>query len=185
MHIRFQPKTRPINRIPNDNWPEVPPIGVFAGGVFDLMYAGIYVAGWNMWFATPVENLLWRISTATVLGIVLTYLVVELYTFHLLPALPARLRNIFKLRTPLELSGRLRKKIPEGVTKAVNWLRNNSPNSDPEFYYPLKASIPITIAAFIYATVRAYILLECLVALRELPSSAYQTVKWSAFLPHV
>ena len=185
MNIRVQPKPRPITRIPNDNWPELPSGSVFIMGFVDMCYAAIYMAGWNFAFATKIERLLWRVSTTIIMGIVVAYLVVELYTFHLVPALPDNIRSLFRLRSsPTQLSVSQRQGASR-VRRTLDWIRNSSLNKDPQLYMPLKASIPISVASIVYAFARAYILLECVVALRSLPSSAYESVDWSMFIPHV
>lgn len=184
-NIRIQPKPRPITRIPNDNWPELPSSSVFIIGFVDMCYAAIYLAGWNFKFATKIERLLWRVSTTTILGIVVAYMIVELYAFHLVPSLPDSIRSAFKLRSsPTQLSASQRQDASR-VRRVADWLRNSTLNKDPQLYIPLKASIPITVAGIVYFIARAYILLECFVALRSLPSSAYESVNWSMFIPHV
>ena len=178
--IRFRPKTRPITRIPNDNWPEIPPAGVFVLACVDMIYAGIYMAGWNFTFATPVERLLWRISTTTILGVVVAYLFVESYTFWLLPVLPSKLQAFLS-----SSSKPVSRKASSRLQMFLAWMRNSSPTRDEQLYIPLKASLPITLAGIVYLVARSYILIECFLAVRKLPSDAYKTVEWSAFLPHV
>ena len=187
MHIRFRPKVRPIARFPNDNWPQIPTAGIYALGIVDMMYASIYVAGWNVWFATNIERILWRASTTTILGIVFSYLLIETYAFHIYPSFPKRFRKLFEdtKKTPSRTRTWLSKSTPGKYHRAAMWMRNNSQNRDKKLKFPLKASIPITITGFVYALARAYILMECVVALRVLPPGAYETVNWSNFLPHV
>lgn len=184
--IRFRPTVRPITRMPNDDWPYIPPAGVFALGCVDIAYAGIYVAGWNFTFATPREQQLWRISTAVILGVVVAYLFVESYTFWLLPALPPQIRKylVHDATVTAPRDGQVRKRLT-GLGRALDWMRNSSPTKDPQLYIPLKASIPITLAGFVYLFARAYIVVECFLALRLLPADAYKTVDWSSLLPHV
>jgi hypothetical protein len=64
-------------------------------------------------------------------------------------------------------------------------FRNNSPDRDPALDVPLKAIIPITLFAACYIVARAYILIEDLVNLRAQPASAFETVQWANFLPHI
>ena len=185
MRIRFQPTIRPIRRIPNDNWPELPSKGVFILGFVDMCYAGIYMAGWNFRFATHVEQTLWRATTTVIFSIVAAYLIIELYTFHIVPALPSSVRSLFSFTTSDSPPTTQTRRDRGRRERALDWMRNNSQNKDPRLYMPLKASIPITIAGTVYFFARVYILVECVVALRKLPSSAYASVNWSNFLPHV
>jgi hypothetical protein len=68
--------------------------------------------------------------------------------------------------------------------KTISWMRNNSPDQDPALETPLRMLIPASILCFLYTFSRLYILVEDFIGLRELPSSAFDTVKWSGFLPH-
>jgi hypothetical protein len=55
---------------------------------------------------------------------------------------------------------------------------------DPIWRVPLRALIPYAIGASLYAMARAYILLEAAITLRVLTPGAFQTVDWSAVVPH-
>lgn len=62
-------------------------------------------------------------------------------------------------------------------------LRNLSPEHDPMLRIPFWILMPATTLCFICCLVRAYILVEDFVSLRELPPSAYATVDWTLYLP--
>lgn len=59
-------------------------------------------------------------------------------------------------------------------------LRNNSAGRHPDFYVPLKALLPITVAGACYCLARGYIIFEDLMNLRALPISAFATVEMVA-----
>lgn len=184
-YVRFQPKDRPITRFPNDSWPALPSRAIFALGFVDMGYAAIYMCGWNFWFATEIERTLWRVSTTMTFAVIVCYLLIESYTFYLLPALPARYRRVFTINFHSRTRTWQRTSKRGKLHAALERARNNSPNKDPQLYMPLKASIPITVTGVMYLFARAYLLIECLYALRKLPSSAYDSVDWSGLLPHV
>jgi len=71
------------------------------------------------------------------------------------------------------------------LDEILEQLRNNSPDQDPAMYIPLKVWIPTTLLCAIYAISRLYVLIEDVIGLRQLPESAFETVKWASFLPHI
>lgn len=64
-------------------------------------------------------------------------------------------------------------------------IRNNSPRKDADLHVPLKGLIPITFVAAVYCLARGYAVMDDLINLRLLPSSAYASVNWSVFIPHM
>ncbi|KAJ8057983.1 hypothetical protein OCU04_013156 [Sclerotinia nivalis] len=64
-------------------------------------------------------------------------------------------------------------------------LRNNSTSKNPSLYIPLKATIPMYAIAFLYCSSRTVILILDLIQLRSLPQSAFNTVNWGSFVPHI
>ena len=75
--------------------------------------------------------------------------------------------------------------MESGAKAVVARLRNNSPDGDPAMEVPLRMLIPVTTLCALYSISRAYILVEDILALRSLPSSVFQTVDWSQYLPHL
>ena len=63
-------------------------------------------------------------------------------------------------------------------------LRNNTTPHDPVMDVPLRTLVPVTLYGGIYLIVRGYVIIEGIINLRALPPSAYESVNWSAFLPH-
>lgn len=187
MNIVFAPVERPITRVPNDHFLEIPPRIMIVLGFIDICYASLYMAGWNFWFPSNTERWFWRIATLTIMSCVLVYLVVETYTFYLIPAIKKKFfgrigwcNNTYPQHRPM-----MRGRAKTGTGKLAAALRNNSLQRDPALYIPLKAVIPITLAGAIYCLARAYILIEGVLVLRALPASAFETVSWTQFLPHI
>lgn len=64
-------------------------------------------------------------------------------------------------------------------------LRNNSVSKDPMLDVPLKATIPMYGVGFLYCAARTLIILLDITQLRSMPVSAYTTVDWGSFVPHM
>jgi hypothetical protein len=187
--ISFTPKHRPVTRIPNDTFPAVTtwPL-MFMIILFQLMFIGIHIAAWNFHFPTPKERLLWRMSTSAMLVAFVLYWSADQFSVRLLPwfkvhvlgrkkSLPGDKDHV--LPPPTNSSGKRR--------PCCGWaesLRNISSPRDPDLRVPLKAIIPVGVAVNIYLASRAYILIEDFLALRRLPTGAFQTVDWSIYIPH-
>lgn len=64
-------------------------------------------------------------------------------------------------------------------------IRNNSILKDPSLDVPLKATLPMYVVGFFYCSSRSLIILLDIIQLRSMPQSAYETVEWSSFIPHI
>lgn len=73
----------------------------------------------------------------------------------------------------------------QGLNRALNGIRNNSATKDPTFYIPLKILLPIYVIAVFYCHARTYVFVADFMELRSLPASAYATVNWQKFWPHL
>jgi len=187
MNIVFATKQRPIDKIPDDLFHPLSPRAMVILFLFQTGYAAVHLSGWNFHFPSPIERLLWQIATLVMTGSIVAYWVVDLFAWHIHPALK---RYIKRDRPKTITSESNETSAPNSsclFTKlrpvAAN-LRNNSPGHDPSLTVPLKAIIPLNIIAVCYCFARAYIILEDFVNLRAQPSSAYVSIRWSAFLPH-
>ena len=180
MGIRLRPLARPMPRIPNDNWLEVPTPTIYVLIAFDMAYAAIYLSGWNLWFPTHVERILWRTATLGTMASIFLFFIAETFSSLLAPYL--------KRRYDWPQRGATVSKphhwLPGWLHGILQWIRNSSPNKDPNYQVPLRSALSVSTAAHVYCLARAYILLECLLALRRLPASAYETVEWSRYWPH-
>lgn len=128
------------------------------GNVFTIAYFGIHLAGWNFTFPTRVEQNLWRVSSLTLLGVLIFYL--------------------FAVAFGTVMASRL-----------ARWLLNNH---DATTILGVANLLPRWVAVLthspvfvIYGLARGYIIIEGLFALRALPMSAFASVNWSNFVPHL
>ena len=169
-----------------------PVSGVFVviGYLAGLAFLGTNFIAWNFHFPTPIERLLWRISSGGLFGLViLAGPGAELvYSSHRVRTMQ---ENTRKHRKTLEDTG------PPG--EKAGWkdylvykfrilamkVRNNSPENDPNLDVSLHfASLGMQIV-MVYVVFRAYILVEDVIAFRALPVEAYSTVDWWKFVPHI
>jgi hypothetical protein len=188
MGIRFSTQGRPMNRIPNDFWPICSQWTLFTFFIFSMIYGAVFLGGWNFHFATTTELYLWRIAVVTNMSVITLTWVIDTMAFTILPALNVK----FSMHRGIGSNTEARRQrrwfgaiARSAVLSSVTRMRNNSLERDPALNVPLRAILPITVCGALYCVARGFVLIEDFVGLRELPSSAYQTVKWSAFLPHL
>jgi hypothetical protein len=188
MGLSFHTRKRPIDKIPDDQFL---PLDTKTTPILFLVqtgYAAVHIAGWNFYFPTRTERLLWRISTVYIIIAIVIYWIADTYAFHVHPVFQKWWAASWFSKKVAELNmdqkcepSKLRMKFHR-IAAAI---RNNSPDKDPDLEAPLKALIPVTTVAAIYCFARAYIVIEDFVILRALPASAYETVDWGAFFPHL
>lgn len=155
--------SRKLPRREFGNTQTTPPNGleitdIVFGGIFTTGYSGIHLAGWKSHFPTTAEQMGWRISSLLMLG---------LSTFYFIAI---AIGTIFACQI-----ARLFTKDPEvrtimGITALLpRWLA-------------VMLHLPIIA---LYISARAYIIVEGFASLRALPLTAFATVNWSNFMPHV
>ena len=187
--LRFGPQRRPISRIPNDNFPAPTAAGMMVLCVFHLLYAAIHMCGWNFHFPSHPEKILWRWSTASTTATIVGTWLVEVYAFRALPRLSENLprRFITASRGRVETSYHrawIGSQSIEQRSKTIADKLRNVFGHDRVYELPLRVLFPVGAFGITYTLSRCYILLEDVITLRELPASAFQTLDWSAFLPH-
>ncbi|KAJ5084629.1 hypothetical protein NUU61_009208 [Penicillium alfredii] len=189
MRIIIQVHRRPVDRFQNTIVPEPSRLGYGLFLALTVIYASIFVCGWNYSFPTRTEQYLWRISSVAVLVCAFLFWAVGHFAFSVYPSLT---------RPFLESRRKGNGKVDEESPPNSTWhafrqrasrvgarIRNNSIERDPELTIPLKAILPIYVLGVVYCHARTYIFLEDILELRSLPASAYSTVNWIDFAPHV
>ena len=154
-----EPEGRPVKAFMNSRTTPYRGITVremFYGVFIEVVYFGIHLAAWNFAFPTPTEQLLWRIASIQLLGVLIFYLVViTIGTYFYAPTA----RILFHKEATSML----------GVARcAPRWVL-------------FAAFIPVILA---YGVPRSYQLVEVFVSLRALPLDSYKVVRWTDFLPH-
>jgi len=184
IHLRIfwrHDASRPINRLPSDSWP-VMSLGLKVCTSFLVhSYSAIFVLGWNFYFPSRTEQILWRVSSIFTLMYGALGTVCGGYCMYFLQPPGDRRLPLTPKITILQTVGCWNKR----VTKFTRRLRNNSPDHDPTLTIPLRMLVPSSILCLLYVFSRAYILLEDAIGLRKLPSRAFETVNWPQFMPHL
>ena len=133
-------------------------VDIIYGVLFTQAYLAIHLAGWNFVFPTPTEQLLWRLCSLILIGLVILYLA------GLAFGTPA--------------AGWLALKFfhTEGIKTITGWAELLPRGVALAFYLPMILA---------YGLARTYILVEGFFGLRSLPVTAFLNVDWTQFFPHV
>lgn len=147
---------RPLARIPNDYSPP-PPTGTEATitWVVSVAHAVIHVLGWSFQFATTADALIWRISSVTLL--------IVMVVGGLMPVLSTVEWFDFSLDLIWIWIRESRKKT---------WIRR--------WLFRIIADV----AYLVYIMARFCIFAEIFMAFRSLPADAYDDIQWTSFWPH-
>jgi hypothetical protein len=139
--------------------------------------------GWNFHFPTQVERILWRVASVFNLAFGVIGGSIVWYWLELAPPHKRKTQDFPEDTSGVKEKGL--KKWKKFGSKFAAKLRNNSPDKDPQLEVPLRFFMPCLILCFFYCIFRAYILIEDIIGLRSLPSSAYSSVDWSRYIPHI
>lgn len=183
--IRFHSTERPLNKIPDDNFPSITPLAMFLMFFVQSGYGAIHLSGWDLTFPTDTERLLWHISTVTITVCIFATWCVDFVIFQMPSTtlgLPIGKGEVIELNVRSHRSQTLRK---GWLHDFLQDLRNVTRPKDPEYDIPLRALIPVTVFAAIYCVPRGYVIIEGFINIRALPPDAYQSVDWTKFIPHV
>ena len=193
MHLSFGSDVKPIDRIPDSLQKELPMQPLYVCLVLTVCYFSVLFVGWNYSFPTRTEQTLWRAACVTMMVALFALLI-----FAQLAGTDSGLPRAFRHRSAprrfrkncLESSRRPEKptvssRMRKRLNGALDSVRNNSIDKDPLLYIPLKIILPIYVVAVFYCHARTYILIADIIELRSLPASAYATVDWQKFWPHL
>ena len=194
LHINFAPRHRPAARFENTTCLEIPADMQWISLGLTAIYAAVFLGGWNYSFPTRTEQNLWRAASVTLMSTLVLYWAITEFTFTLYPklrprlsAVLARARNVGGKPATRAWHGHSNKmgSLGRRATSIAECIRNNSVGQDPALTVPLKAMLPIYVVGFFYCNARTYIFIADIIELRSLPASAYQTVNWTDFIPHI
>ena len=179
--IDLDQRKRPIEAIPDDNFPRVEGWPQWTLTAFQLGYGGVHLFGWGFPFPTETEKLAWRISTVTIIVCILVPWAVELLAWRIkvsVPPIDSSDPASTEAIMPAPTAAKTRKRTWKYTIRNLTFPR------DPLMDVPLRILIPVTTPAAIYLFARAYIVIEGFAGLRALPPSAYNSVDWTFITPH-
>jgi len=179
--INFDRTVRPMDKIPDDNFPLIAGRPLWVLCVLQVSYGAVHLTGWSLPFPTHIERLLWHIATVTIMVCILVTWAVEVWGWRVTSTLESSLEKV-EIEEPATNRSRWHPKAR--LRRFAARLRNTTEPFDPMMDVPLRALVPVTLAASIYIFARAYVIVEGFVNLRALPPSAYDSVNWTAFFPH-
>lgn len=189
----FEPTRRPVDRFENTEFSFVPGYLYYITLLTSAAYTGLFILAWDFEFPTKIERTLWRAASLTVPCVVLVYWTVTEWSFHTYPKLRSRFERLFsgglyhvhERNATTQTHAWFGQKIRNSAHRVAASIRNNSIHKDPALDVPLKAILPMYVLGVFYCHARVFLFVEDIIELRSLPVTAYQTVNWSAFIPHI
>lgn len=161
--------------------------------VIGLLSAAAFMStnfiAWNFHFSTPIERLLWRLSSCglVVICCVGMAFIKLLYSKRRIKTMQEKVQERRKALEDCSLPDNAKWKdrlVYQFRTLAMK-IRNNSPKNDPNLDMSLFFVLAGVSSFAVYFLFRTYILVEDMIAFRALPADVYSTVDWWAFVPHV
>ncbi|KAH9215571.1 hypothetical protein DL95DRAFT_425000 [Leptodontidium sp. 2 PMI_412] len=193
MHINFAPKSLPHDRLENTVWLDIKARGALPANILtSLLYSGIFLAGWNDHFPSHIEQILWRFASLAMMTAIALYFIITAIAYILtLKGNSSKLTSETPSRpTPAVMivhntAPQPNPKKRSRLSTIAARLRNNSVSKDPLLNVPLKATIPMYGVGFLYCASRTLIIVLDIIQMRSMPVSAYTTVDWGSFVPHL
>ncbi|KAL8831297.1 MAG: hypothetical protein Q9170_005355 [Blastenia crenularia] len=197
--VSFGSDTKPIDRIADTYQRPLPRTVQYTILVVTTGCFAVFFSAWHHQFPTEIELVFWRAVCITLVSILYIGLIIS-ESSQAYDALQKRSQS-WKWQSPtLPVSrwvGRSKPGRPPSsrspkveailhrMRHFLEKIRNNSPDNDQSLRLPLKVIIPLYMMATLYWICRVFILLEDAIELRYLPKSAYATVDWQKFWPHL
>ena len=161
----FGPPERPLPRFTNDRLPTIDGSRDSILLVIVVMaYSGLHFIAWDFIFPTQVERIIWRVNCIVMVSTASIFFASEFY------------HN--ELRTGRWLHGNPR------LFSMTPPLRRLLSKLEGAKLIPSGQNVFILVFAVMYTLARMYIAIECFISLRSLPLRAFDSVKWSNFIPH-
>jgi hypothetical protein len=164
-HLKFRTwaRRRPLARFTNDRFPVV---GAGPNSILlffaNMIYASVHLIGWDFSFPTIIEQRLWRAASIAI--------VITTFIFWMCESYQDGVR--------LNRWNRWRRKL---FPRQVEDIEASRP---PTRFIPVWEVIIMTPVSFLYTLARIYLVVECFVGLRSLPSKVFDDIEWTKFIPH-
>lgn len=165
-------------------------LSAFSGAIFGM----IHCLAWNFAFPSHVEQILWRTSASAIAGLCIFVTTVALV--HIINQ--ARQRKDAKLSKPTCQTSTSKTSDPDIAhepTKRKDTIGDKSPTKE---YDPTKedsakkekenidiTEVACSVFAICFVLSRLSLLTLSVLGLRDLPDSAFDTVQWAGFIPHI
>ncbi|KAF2691052.1 hypothetical protein K458DRAFT_438759 [Lentithecium fluviatile CBS 122367] len=188
--VHYYPPELPVRSFSSFNFPIPTRPMLFAMLGISFGYTGIFVAGWNLHYPSLTERLLWRICTLgtmiiTVIG-GLFEVIMMLRQYQRRHSVSVLVHNPDIEVAPTHRGHRKNHSMePTRLQVILQNIRNNTPDKDPHFDIPIRSLVITTPLCALYCIFRAFILIEDIISLRELPGSAFAAIEWSMYVPHI
>jgi len=176
MKMPVIPEHRPIQRIPNDRFP-MNPYGAqeYFVCVATLLFAGIHVAGWNFSFPTQLEQILWRAASLVLFVVTAAFWLLE--TMASWVRLGRWQRLYLRVTDPKKLA-----EFERARAERVQTMNRRRESTQLPLPWEFWSIMPV---AVLYGIARLYLLIEAFLELRSVEQTAFATVNWSAYFPHI
>lgn len=153
-------------------------------------FMGTNFIAWNFHFPTPIEGLLWQISSCGLVGIAGVGLPLTgiMFSEKKIQAMQRRTEAYRQAHDESSFPGeaaRLQDRLLYRLRSIGLKLRNNSREKDPNLDVSLLVVFFVVPGFAIYAVFRLYIIVEDIISFRALPASAYSTVDWWQYVPAI
>ena len=172
--------------ISSDDFPPLTFNAELYGFILALLYMSILIGGWNFHFPTNTEKVLWRIASMLILvGFTPACVASVLFDYMFFGRSKYSRRNPGATDLILDYiwkTLKLKPLIPISYTADLEKTLIEKPWL---VYLPGLALKVMMVYSAAYSVIRAYILVEDFIGLRELPESAFETVVWTEYLPKI
>ncbi|KAF8249157.1 hypothetical protein K440DRAFT_223437 [Wilcoxina mikolae CBS 423.85] len=142
-------------------------------GALSIFYGGAHAAAWNSHLPTPVERLLWRISSVIAGSIVpfsLGLFIVGVILFRILQNLGERMTARFSK--------------DHCILCKVGYHCGDFLEDEVERWILVALVVYLFCAAIAFIFGRVFLAVESFLSLRSLPRGSYEAVPWSNYWPH-
>lgn len=179
--VDFHNAKRPVDKLWDDEFAELGVSGNLTLAFIQFSFAGIHLAAWNFRFPTPWERALWHGATVyLIVSMVVTWFLLG-YSFEAHPKVlkwwTGKRKGGKEARPAGSRSSELNEEKKEKKKSTHSrWSRYERPHWIAMLCFPIGG---------LYIFARAYIFLEDIINLREVPASAYEAVDWGSLIPHL
>jgi glucan phosphoethanolaminetransferase (alkaline phosphatase superfamily) len=131
----------------------------------NLLYGGVHLIIWNRPFRGEIDELLWKLSSITILVSGIPTIMLFGYTSMLI-----RQQNMFlRYGSSVEDNYTFHNWLPRITGKLFDWVY-------------LKVGVLLLL---LYVFARVFIIVECFLDVFHLPDSAFEMPRWSQYFPHI